>query len=1057
MRKFQKVSLALLLAVLMLLQSVAVFADVSPIVYEVNEDGSITSYVYARNLSKGARLYTAVYNEDGSFAFATKSGLADKAGYLKTTVTKEDGQNVKSFVWDKENSPFYMEGEYSDSISASDVTITLNGNDLLSYLAEGTELAFGETYEVDIKSAGFNSVPVVRATSKDSQVKCSVEYANDNSYATISFMGGDRILSDETATYTNASGGSFVAERYTNSIVETITVRFNKSWLGEEDLISGSPCGAIITANTVSNHYKKEYTLADGENVKKISLKIASVPYQGAFIVLRPTGTAEDKNVLVNSDGSAISWVDDNNVWTGASIKSFDYDTYTVTEYGKTSKTAVTSNTTVAAMKELSYGDNKKQTGGRMLTDRTPIFAMSVYGVNGSKTTDAAKAYEGCNYISFASVAVTDATLEFHVDKDVEVNVFGTAALTISDVDGDTATAWAASCKGSDYINRRYQNSVDVVSVAWLIKEGVVRTEDIQYRANQNVKYDADGDGVLESNESLKTLYEAGTLPDVITGKNKSAYYIARYDAIDYLVAESGSNSGWGFDDAKGLKDIPNSILPYYYSETYKVEDILEMWDDIEYSVDKKPLVTDFTATSSINVVDMPMEVISGEHKGEKANYTGTITVAEGFRPKIVDFFGESISPDRNGLKLNADGTLNNANGTGALVSYPDGFGLEDATFICYQNGWNNDDGFWFGKDTSSWYINKKGNQVDLWNNKGTAYPWASFKVTRDAEVLIFATSNVPYLDDADSGYTKTTIASSDDYLKGMRILPANTYNFYIVYSRKYNAGDVVELKTPRASGILYCAFVKESDDAVADATLSSITINGTELAGFDPEVTEYTYALSEEEALSITAPVVEAVANDTDCVIRVIKPNTFPGSVKIIVNHPAGGTKIYTINYTENYDYITNVSFSVEGKIPQYYKGGLVIGDTSWLATDRQYTNAWHITAINDPALVGNDKIIGAVDGYVSGTKLNFTLKRPARIRVLLNNSNTTWNAALQSEGFVEDSDKTTIRVVASAGANVRNYMRVFTGEFSAQDMSITFAKPDMPALYAIEYLPFQ
>ena len=241
------------------------------------------------------------------------------------------------------------------------------------------------------------------------------------------------------------------------------------------------------------------------------------------------------------------------------------------------------------------------------------------------------------------------------------------------------------------------------------------------------------------------------------------------------------------------------------------------------------------------------------------------------------------------------------------------------------------------------------------------------------------------------------------------------------------------------------------------DATLSSITINGTELAGFDPEVTEYTYALSEEEALSITAPEIVAIAADSDAVVSVRKPESFPGSTKIIVNHPAGGTKVYTINYTENYDYITNVSFTAGTKAPQYYKGGLAIGDTSWLATDRQDTNAWHITAINDPALVGNDKIIGAVDGYVSGTKLNFTLKRPARIRVLLNNSSTTWNAALQSEGFVEDPDKTTIRVVASAGTNVRNYIRVFTGEFSAQDMSITFAKPDMPALYAIEYLPFQ
>ncbi len=391
MRNIKRISLALLLCVLMLVQSIAVFAEVSPIVYEVNEDGSVTSYVYARNLTNGAKLYTAVYNADGSFAFATASAQADKAGYLKTTVKKEEGQTVKSFVWDKANTPFYTEGEYSDAIDVNDVAIAVNGNDLTSYLAKDTELAFGETYDVDIKDAGFTSIPVVKATSKDSNVECSVDYNSDGTLATVTFFKGDRILSDKSATYTNASGGTFSVERYTKTISETITIRFVKTWLGQEDLIKGSPNSAIKAYSNVANHQKKTYTLAEGETVKKISLKIASIPYQGGFIVLRPTGNVADKNVLVNSDGSAISWVDDNGVWQGKSVKEFDYDTYKATEYVKTSKTAVTSNTTVATMKELLYGDNGKESSARTLTDRTPLYAMAAYGVNGSATTNAAK------------------------------------------------------------------------------------------------------------------------------------------------------------------------------------------------------------------------------------------------------------------------------------------------------------------------------------------------------------------------------------------------------------------------------------------------------------------------------------------------------------------------------------------------------------------------------------------------------------------------------------------------------------------------------------------
>ena len=134
------------------------------------------------------------------------------------------------------------------------------------------------------------------------------------------------------------------------------------------------------------------------------------------------------------------------------------------------------------------------------------------------------------------------------------------------------------------------------------------------------------------------------------------------------------------------------------------------------------------------------------------------------------------------------------------------------------------------------------------------------------------------------------------------------------------------------------------------------------------------------------------------------------------------------------------------------------MVGDNGYLATDRSGKGQWRISEINVPELEGNDTIIGAVDALKGATTITFTLKRPAKMRVLLNsNSAPNPEKPLVNSGFVLNEDISTFKIVGTAGANVRNYPRMLTKEFAAGTYTIPYVKPDMPAVYALEYLPFE
>ncbi|MCQ2310417.1 MAG: hypothetical protein MJZ64_01530 [Paludibacteraceae bacterium] len=83
------------------------------------------------------------------------------------------------------------------------------------------------------------------------------------------------------------------------------------------------------------------------------------------------------------------------------------------------------------------------------------------------------------------------------------------------------------------------------------------------------------------------------------------------------------------------------------------------------------------------------------------------------------------------------------------------------------------------------------------------------------------------------------------------------------------------------------------SENPSTDATLSMITINGVDMAGFDPAVLNYSM-------VTTSIPTVDAVLNDPTAKYQVNPALDFPGMTEIFVTAQDGVTKLtYSINFT--------------------------------------------------------------------------------------------------------------------------------------------------------------
>lgn len=182
--------------------------------------------------------------------------------------------------------------------------------------------------------------------------------------------------------------------------------------------------------------------------------------------------------------------------------------------------------------------------------------------------------------------------------------------------------------------------------------------------------------------------------------------------------------------------------------------------------------------------------------------------------------------------------------------------------------------------------------------------------------------------------------------------------------------------------------FVAEKPAAKDDATLKSITLDGTPLAGFDPEITEYNVELPYG---TTKVPVFNYTKSNANATATTYQTAQVPGYVYINVTAEDGVTKKkYTINFTvaaastnnELYQVVFSNSFDgfiKDGKVIAYYMAGTEKPTVSTIKTTHEKASAAVsedgskivVTAENGD-VAEYDVIVEAVEPY-QGLQLTF------------------------------------------------------------------------------------
>lgn len=81
------------------------------------------------------------------------------------------------------------------------------------------------------------------------------------------------------------------------------------------------------------------------------------------------------------------------------------------------------------------------------------------------------------------------------------------------------------------------------------------------------------------------------------------------------------------------------------------------------------------------------------------------------------------------------------------------------------------------------------------------------------------------------------------------------------------------------------------------DTKLSSISIGGTPLEGFDGNTLEYEYDVP-QESINQAAPEVTAQAADPSASVQVAQASSLPGTAEITVIAENGDTAVYSVNF---------------------------------------------------------------------------------------------------------------------------------------------------------------
>lgn len=192
---------------------------------------------------------------------------------------------------------------------------------------------------------------------------------------------------------------------------------------------------------------------------------------------------------------------------------------------------------------------------------------------------------------------------------------------------------------------------------------------------------------------------------------------------------------------------------------------------------------------------------------------------------------------------------------------------------------------------------------------EGTSAGFSSIKITRQASTPAISSFQIPY---GDGEFVAATIDNEANTISAELPYGTDLSNIEPVITlqgtaKSYSPTGAQDFSSPVTYSIFasddasgealktYTVTLTTEQAASTDATLSSITINGTAIEGFDASKTEYNVVLPYSAAM----PVVAATTTDVSASIATItQPTSLPATVTITVTAGDGTTQMtYTIN----------------------------------------------------------------------------------------------------------------------------------------------------------------
>lgn len=455
-------------------------------------------------------------------------------------------------VLDYDNYASLEEDEPAEPVSTLLSGITVNGTAVAGFASE--------TYEYDVELPAGTLSAVVAATAQDSAAKVTItQAAAIPGTATITVTAEGSEPTTYTVNFTKELTDEDIYGKeelkITDNDVEPRTTRRGAFWNG------------VIGITNFNNKYSKEFTVEEG-STKKISLDITGLAHQQGAIIVVPTGDGEDKTAVVNADGTALTWTDDNRtntvVSSGGTIESYDYENYPEYDEAGATWAKVSSNKPVTVtfngspisfpvMEKLIESDGKYVNGSRAQTDRIPANGAIHY-------TDVDDSWLGSNYIVFDNTNRSAGfTVDFTINQSAEIILISSNGnVTVKETGSDEA--WA---KQTTKVVREHCSPIDEITLAYMIYHGFL---------NENQFADV-------------STYADDTTGTKLTGrriKNLSAFKALKAD----LTEKYGSTSEYGIAMVESKREATGFTDA---GKDYSYKDYLYNWEAAEVEQPKNP------------------------------------------------------------------------------------------------------------------------------------------------------------------------------------------------------------------------------------------------------------------------------------------------------------------------------------------------------------------------------------------------------------------------------------------------------------------------------------